>query len=273
MQAGYRMQEDVSLDFKRHILEKSAGFASEPMADLYRVHLLGMMLNRYDELLGRGLSAENSRRRVMDEFADIAARMCEEGFETLEEGEPVSRFPRLSEAEAERYIRERDGYMHKTALGIFMCVACLTPLMFLGGISELMVGYATDAANMLGLIGMFGMIGTGVYAMVTAVKPKEEKRIRKGRFALGRKLRAKLEALREAAVSKARRRTGKGVAMIVTSIIPTLVGAMLSEMWFSDAWPLLGVGGMFLMIAAGVYELVMADGEKKTVRRLLDSKE
>ena len=35
----------------------------------------------------------------------------------------------------------------------------------------------------------------------------------------------------------------------------------------------LGVVGMFAMIGAGVYELVMADGEKKTMKHLLSEKE
>ena len=51
-------REEVSLTFKRFILEESSEFASEPMADLYRVSLLGQMLDRYDALLGQGLSAE-----------------------------------------------------------------------------------------------------------------------------------------------------------------------------------------------------------------------
>ena len=61
--------------------------------------------------------------------------------------------------------------------------------------------------------------------------------------------------------------------MIVTSMIPVFTGAALSEIWYSDAFPMLGLAGMFLMIGAGVYELVMADGEKKTVGRLLKNKE
>ena len=50
-------------------------------------------------------------------------------------------------------------------------------------------------------------------------------------------------------------------------------GAALSELWLSDGWPVLGLAGMFIMIGAGVYELVMADGEKKTMKHLLSEKE
>jgi len=46
------VQHDAQLSFKRHILEQSAGFASEPMADLYRINLLGMMLGRPPESCG-----------------------------------------------------------------------------------------------------------------------------------------------------------------------------------------------------------------------------
>ena len=51
------------------------------------------------------------------------------------------------------------------------------------------------------------------------------------------------------------------------------IGAALSEFWLSDGWPVLGVAGMFVMIGAGVYELVMADGENKTMKHLLSEKE
>ena len=68
---------------------------------------------------------------------------------------------------------------------------------------------------------------------------------------------------------KASRRRGKGIAMLVTCVLPIFVGAMLDEMWAADFWALLGVAGMFGMIGAGVYELVMASGEKKSIRELL----
>lgn len=271
-QEKYEAQEEVSLAFKRYILEKSSGFASEPMADLYRVHLLGMMLNRYDELQARGLSGENCRQRVIYEFSDIAERMREEGFSVRDAQEPLSRWPQLTEDDAARYIRERDTYMHRIALGVLMCVACLVPLMALCGLAEMFYAF-DDAAALFGLIGMFGMIGTGVYAMVAAPKPRDEKRIKSGKFSLGRRVRAKLETLREEIVRKARRRKGRGVATIVMSIIPVLVCAMIGEGAYSDAWPIFGVAGMFLMIGVGVYELIMADGEKKTIKRLLDEKE
>lgn len=274
----YTASEETTLEFKRHILQKSHTFASEPAADLYRIQLLGMMLNRYDELRGRGMGEISALNRTKYEFDDIAGRMREQGFEALEsgaetEGDNLSRWPKLSEEEAVRYIAERDAYLHKIAMGSALCSACVAPLMLFGGVSELMMGHTPDAASILGLVGMFGMIGMGVYAIVTAAKPRSEKKIRKRQFSLSVRLRRMLEQLREEIEDKARKRTGRGVAVIVMSLIPTLVGAMFSEMWNTDVWPMLGVGGMFLMIGAGVYELIMADGEKKSIKRLLKPKE
>lgn len=279
MQAQAKQQavaEETMLEFKRHILNKSSRFASEPMADLYRVQLLGMMLERYDELREKGMGEISALNRTKYEFDDIASRMREQGFEALEsgaetEGDSLSRWPKLSEEEAVRYIAERDAYLHRIAMGCALCSACVAPMMFFSGIAELL--NALDAGGLLGLVGMFAMIGMGVYAIVTAAKPKSEKKIRKRQFSLSVRLRRMLEQLREEIDDKARRRTGRGVAVIVMSLIPTLVGAMLSEMWNTDVWPLLGVGGMFLMIGAGVYELIMADGEKKSIKRLLKPKE
>lgn len=267
--------EETTLAFKRHILQKSSAFASEPMADLYRVHLLGRMLNRYDELRGKGMGEISSQNRVLYEFDDIAEQMREQGFEeteSLEEEATLSRWPQLGEEEARRYIQERDAYLHRNAIGTALCTACVAPMMFSIAIGELFF-MMEDFFAMFGLVGMFAMIGLGVYVLTTAVKPKSEKRIRKGKFSMGGRLRRKLEQLREEVEDKARRRRGRGVALIVASLMPLFAGAALSEIWYSDGFPLLGLAGMFLMIGAGVYQLVMADGETKTMKRLLDHKE
>ena len=273
-QAQQAAGEAVSLAFKRHILESSSGFVSEPMADAYRVNLLAGMLDRYDALRAKGMSEQTAMRRTMAEYDDIAAQMRDMGFEEALEDEEVnlSRWPQLSEDEAQRYIRERDAYMHRTAMGIFMCVACLAPMMILVALSEIF-WLAEDFFAIFGVIGMFAMIGLGVYMMVTAVKPKDEKRIKKRRFSLGQRLRRKLTQMQEAISAKARRRKGKGVALCVMSVIPIMIGAAFSEIWYTDFWPVLGVAGMFLMIATGVYQLVMADGEKKTMKRLLNTRD
>ena len=272
----FSASEKTTLEFKRHILQQSHAFAEEPAADLYRIQLLGMMLNRYDELREKGMGEIAAENRTKYEFDDIADRMREQGFAEremsdgfdAEEADP-SRWPKMSEEEAIRYIHERDTYVHKMALGVLMCVACLTPMMLFTAVSELF-WMAEEFFVMFGLVGLFVMIGMGVYTMVTAVKPKNEKRIKKKRFSLTRGLRSRLAQMREAIDEKARKRRGKGVALCVMSVIPVIIGAMMQEMFYVDAWTMLGIVGMFAMIAIGVYELVMADGEKTTMKRLLD---
>jgi len=276
-QAKYEAQEEVSLAFKRHILEKSSGFASEPMADLYRVQTLGMMLDRYEALLEGGYGPQNARQRVMDEFADIAARMRDMGFEAADRDAPLSRWPQLTEDEAERYIRERDAYQHRIALGAALCTACVSPMMLFGALEELFFGFAGGGSAMLGVVGMLGMIALGVYLIVTAVKPKDDKKVKKGHFSLGSRLRRQLSQIRELMDKRARSRKGKGIVLMVLCIVPVMLGAAVDEIFLwrftneTGSW--LGVAGMFAMIAAGVYELVMADGEKKTMKRLLNQDE
>ena len=262
--------KDTILAYKRHILLKSAGFAAGPMEDLFRVNLLSQMLDRHDELAAKGMSEYSCRSRVLHEYADIAAQMRDQGFEEDAEPDVHSRWPQLTQAEAERYIKERDAYLHKTSMGVMLCTACVAPLMIGAAFDELLY---SDAFALLGLIGMFAMIGMGIYAMVTAGKPKDEKKIRKGRFSLSRALRSRLEGMRDAAAAKARRRKGRGIVSIVMSLTPVLIGVVLSEVSYTDAWPMFGMVGMFGMIAMGVYELVMADGEKKTIGRLLNHQE
>lgn len=271
-QAKQAALENVELSFKRFILQELREFEKTPQADLFRVNLLGQMLDRYDELRAKGMEDEAAVTRVKREYYDIAQQMRDMGFDELlpEDEFSASVWPQLTEDEAAQYIKESDAYLHKRALGIGMCAGCVTPLMVGAAIYELSY---SDFWQFLGLAGMFIMIGLGVYSIVMAKQPKKEKEIKKGRFSLGNRLRRKLTELQEAVEEKARRRKGKGIAMLVGCVIPIFIGAALYELTWLDFWSVMGVAGMFVMIGAGVYELVMADGEKKNMKKLLNSKE
>lgn len=271
MQAQYRRatDEETVLAFKRHILSASQGFAAEPEEDLFRVNLLGQMLDRYDALSGKGLSAFICRNRVIDEFDDIPVRMRAQGFEEAAGRAGASRWPQLSEAEAERYIKERDAYLHRIALGVMMCTACVTPVLLGAGLAELFFSFTSDVLAMLGVAGMFGMIGTGVYTMTSAKKPEKEQAIKKGQFSLGMRMKKQLQGKKETVWERARRRTAKGIGLIIACLIPLLLGIALDVFFISEFLSIFGCGSMFVMIGAGVYELIMADGEKKTLSLLL----
>lgn len=268
-------REDVTLAFKRFILEQSGGFESEPQANLYRVNLLAQMLDRYDALRAVGTSEELCLQRVRREFADIPERMAKAGFERVStQGRgAVARWPQLTEVEAEEYIAQANTFAHRMGIGTALCAACCAPLMAAVGLSELW-WRGEDAFAFMGLIGMFVMIGLGVYAFVTAEKPKQRNDIKKGRFSLNSRLRSKLTRQLDATRRKTRKRTATGIALLTTCVIPILFGAMLGEIFGGyGMFPTIGVGGMFVMIGLGVYELVVADGEKKAVAALLKEKD
>ena len=264
------VSDETMIAYKRHILTGSAGFASAPMENLFRVNLLSQMLERHDAFAAKGMSGDACKNRVLYEYADIAARMRGQGFAENGESHSVSRWPELTEEEVAQYIDENDAYLHKQSFGIGLCSACVMPLVIGGAISELLY---SDAAAMLGLVGMFIMIGLGVYAIVTAVKPKTHKMVKSGKFSLSSRVRRKLEEMRERMESKARRRRGKGIAMLVTCLIPLLLGAMIDEVIYTEAGSFLGMAGMFAMIGAGVYEIVLSEGEKKALKPFFKEKE
>ena len=64
---------------------------------------------------------------------------------------------------------------------------------------------------------------------------------------------------------------------LLTGFLPAaaaflLSGAALDGLWrlySGNPFAILGVGAMFLMIGAGVYELTAANGEKKPIKELL----
>ena len=69
----------------------------------------------------------------------------------------------------------------------------------------------------------------------------------------------------------------KGEAIMITSLHP-LGRISLTNRYFTDlvsraAQSSFGVAGMFAMIGLGVYEVVVASGEKKTIAKLLDNED
>lgn len=263
--------EEASLAFKRFILDETAGFETSPEADLFRVNTLAQMLDRFDDYTANGADTSSAIRYTVREFSDLPGRMRGEGFEEAERiGAKASRWPLLSQDEAAEYLKAANAQAHKRSIGIALCSACCLPLMVMSAISELFV--YSDAWSLLGVCGMFGMIALGVYAIVTAKKPENENRIKRKQFSLSARLRKKLNAMRDLAKEKARRRKGRGIALLVGCVVPILFGAVLDELWHTwtnDAFAILGVGGMFAMIGAGVYEVTAAGAEKKAVDKLL----
>ena len=77
---------------------------------------------------------------------------------------------------------------------------------------------------------------------------------------------------KELAEEKARKKRGRGIALLVASVIPIFLGALMDELWFmwtNDAFAMIGVGIMFVMIGTGVYDLVTAGAQKQAVCELL----
>ena len=267
-------REEVELSFKRYILEKTEDFEREPMADLYRVNLLGQMLDRYDALRDKGMNEEAALQRTQDDFADIPRRMRREGFEELNAPTSSGRWDQLTEQEAADYVKQSSEYQNRVAIGSALCSACVAPLMAFTGLAA-MISYTMESVGgTIGLVGMFAMIGLGVYSLTTAKKPKNRAKIRSHEFSISPRLRKKLLMLKEAADEKTRRRRGKGIALLATCVVPIFIGAALDSLGntqFSN-YPLavIGVAAMFLMIGLGVYDVTAASGEKKPLSELLN---
>ena len=267
-------REEVELSFKRYILEKTEDFEREPMADLYRVNLLGQMLDRYDALRDKGMNAEAALQQTQDDFADIPRRMRREGFEELNAPTSSGRWDQLTEDEAAAYVKQSSNYQHRVAMGAALCSACVAPLMAFTGLMMFISDSMADVGGTLGLVGMFGMIGMGIYCLTTAKRPKNRAKIRNGEFSLSPRLRKKLMMLKEAADEKTRRKRGRGIALLATCVIPIFLGAALDSLGNSQFsnYPLavIGVAAMFLMIGLGVYDVTAASGEKKPLSELLN---
>ena len=63
--------------------------------------------------------------------------------------------------------------------------------------------------------------------------------------------------------------------MLVGCVSPILIGAAFDSLAgaSSGAFASFGVAGMFALIGLGVYEVVVASGEKKTIAKLLSNED
>ena len=261
-------RERAELAFKRHILETSSRFEAEPVADMYRVNLLGQMLDRYEDLKKQGLTAVSAIERTKADFADIHQRMLDFGLLPQAQGSNAGCWPQMTEDEAAQYLKEHSSMLHKRALGVLMCVCCLVPLFVFMAFFSLFGWRGEEIGSMLGVLGMFGMIGTGVYSIITAGKPKDDQLVKSGRYSFSVRLRQKLRKMREMIEQKSQRRKGKAIAMLVTCVIPVIAGGIMTEFINLDLFPLAGCACMFAMIGSGVYQLIMASGEKQAINKL-----
>lgn len=268
-------REQAVAAFKRAILEGTRAFEAGPEADAFRVNLLGRMLDRYDVLLASGASGELAARHVLYEFGDLAARMEAQGFARVRSGARAGdAWPQITDEQADEYIAQSDAYHKRCAKGAGILSACCMPL-FAGASFSNLTYYTNlaEAAVMFGLMGMFALIGYGVYLCATAKKPKLHEAVKRRRFTLGGRLRRRLERMRETVEDAARGRKGLGIALLVCCVIPLFAGATLDTFMGSDGFFVtLGLSGMFGVIGGGVYELTLADGERKPFRRLLKEK-
>lgn len=239
-------------------------FASEPMADVYRVSLLGEMLDRFDELIGQGMTHMAAVSRVQREFINIARRMHDEGFTLLNEtyGKRSAVWPNMTEDEAARYIEQSSECAHKKSMGIAMLSGSV-------GILYLALGILgrTPLSSTLGALGMFAAVGVGVYSICAAGKPDDAERVSKGRFSLDPKLRKKLRALKNLQEKKARKRRAKGIAVCAMCLLPAFIAQMLG--FYQAQAELFGIAGLFAMVGYGVYEILMANKESKAAGELL----
>ena len=158
---GAVAREEIELSFKRYILEKTEAFAHEPMEDVYRVNLLGQMLDRYDELRQKGLSGDAALQRTTADYADIPARMRREGFEEAGAHRTEARWPQMTEEEAADYVKQSDAYARKIAMGTALCSACVAPVMLLVALFNMIAALLIILLERTRMIGVLKTLGMG----------------------------------------------------------------------------------------------------------------
>lgn len=201
--------------------------------------LLGMMEDKYNELINEGKSENEAIGTVISEFGNL-----DELGETLglnkENTAPVDNRRALSLDETKEYIKAMTHHGFMTALGVFLCIIS-TVFPMVGDM------FKNDIASAIGAALMCAVVACGVALfIITNVSVKKYEHIKKHECILDYStiVYVQNEQARINNISSIYKTLG--VIFCITSIIPSII---------FEAIPLDGIddlGGIFVMIFAGI---------------------
>lgn len=167
--------------------------------------------------------------------------------------------------EANIYINQIKESSKKIALGVLLCILSPVPLMVLLGMSD--NNFSQDIAGGIGVACLLVMIALAVAIFIlNGAKLDDYEYLEKEDFSLGYGVAGVVKKKKEQFLPEHHRYVAIGVVLCVIAAVPLIVAAGFSE---KDSIALYMIAVLLLLVAFGVYLMVMAGCEKDAYDKLL----
>lgn len=190
--------------------------------------------------------------------------------ETVDEEKTVRR---VSMEEANEFLSTKCKTAKFTALGTFLCILSIIPLMFFGGLAEYGYGMSENVAGGLGMVIMFTLIATAVVIfIITESKVSQFEFLEKEVFETEYGVTGMVKERKNKYKDTYTRNNVIGAALCILAVVPLFLGAFIvgeNETPENEFFLVMMLCVMFLMVAVGVVFFILGGIPWASFQKLL----
>ena len=230
--------------------------------------LLQMMEDKYTELKGSGKSENEAIGIVISEFGNLDELAEDLGIASFIQ--PNSRMPAgktLPLEEVKRYLTDYAKHAYLTALGVMLCILSVCGPIFICAAAELSPRNA-DMLDSLGGASLFVIVAIGVGLLVySSISVGRWKYLKTERYVTDFATTEYIHRAMESYKSTYAMLLTIGIMLCILSILPSII---FDAIWESSGfWSECSGGLLFILVAIGVFLIVMASMKLGSYTRLL----
>ena len=226
-----------------------------------------MMEDKYTELKEEGKSENEAVGIVISEFGNLDELANDLGISQFVESQPMPQGKTLSLDQAKSYLADAGKSAYRTALGVMLCVLSLCgPIFF-----DAFTAFYPQKENLLDACGvsiMFVLIGIAVGLFIySSVQMSHWNYLKKEPFVTDFSTTEYLHREMEHYKSTYALLLTIGIILCILSVIPSIILDGLDI--YVDFWSNASGGFIFILVAIGVFLIVMASTKLSSYKTLL----
>ncbi len=241
-------------------------------------NLLNMMEDKYRELKAQGRNENEAIGVVISEFGNIDELLEELGIkktpeiEEPDEDKVNARF--VSITEVKEYLESQINFGKKIALGVMLCVLSPVLLIVLGAMSETnKYGITEGLASAIGFTALFVLVAIAVAIfIINAIAADKYSFLEKELITLDDATRSYVKNENDNYNPAFAKKITIGVIICILSVVPIIIeGCIVEDIPANDWIAACCVGLLLILVAIGVYILVIAGIRKGNFDKLLQT--
>lgn len=183
----------------------------------------------------------------------------------------------VSIMEVEEYLQVMKNVASKIALGVWLCIFSVAPMMFLLGFQQMgELNITEDIAAIVGVCLLLFIVAIAVFLfIVNGIKMSKFEFIEKELITIDNDVRKEIQEKSEQFAGYFAKNIAIGVTLCIVSVVPLLLAAIEVESHANgnDALVICMVGVLLIVIATGVYRFVKVGVVKESYDKLLQTGE